>query len=195
MIVSDGNRGTERGGVGVHPYVRLARLTVERLLKRETLPVSGREVDENGGAGDGLWNVERACFVSIKTLRGALRGCIGTILPVHPTLDREIISNAVSSSTRDPRFPPMTASELDAVTLSVDVLSLPERVADRNTLDPAVWGVIVSKDGLRGVLLPDLEGVETVELQIGIAAQKAGIRDLNGITIERFRVDRYKEKE
>ncbi|MDR1874079.1 MAG: AmmeMemoRadiSam system protein A [Synergistaceae bacterium] len=175
----------------LHPYVKLARLTVERLLKGGALPASGSEVDADAA----LWNIGRACFVSIKTLRGDLRGCIGTILPVSPTLDREIVSNAVAASTRDPRFRPMVASELDAVTFSVDVLSLPEPVPDRSALDPAVWGVIVSKGGLRGVLLPDLEGVDTVERQIGIAAQKAGIGNLNGIAIERFRVDRYKEAE
>ncbi|MDR3264428.1 MAG: AmmeMemoRadiSam system protein A [Synergistaceae bacterium] len=193
MSCSDGDRNNGDESAGVHPCVRLARLTVRRLLEGGALPVSWREADESAGADEGLWNVERACFVSIKTLRGDLRGCIGTILPAHPTLDREIISNAVAASTRDPRFRPMSAPELDAVTFSVDVLSLPERVADRSALNPAVWGVIVSKGGLRGVLLPDLEGVDTVEQQLGIAAQKAGIRDLNGIAIERFRVDRYKE--
>ncbi len=173
----------------VHPYPRLARLTVERLLAGKPLPASGTEVD----ADSGLWEAERACFVSIKTLRGDLRGCIGTILPVHPTLDREIVSNAVSASTRDPRFQPMIAAELSGVAFSVDVLTLPEPVSDIGALDPAVWGVIVSKGGLRGVLLPDLEGVETVERQLDIAARKAGIWDLNGAEIERFRVDRYPE--
>ena len=168
----------------MHPYVRLARVTVSRLLRGEPLPKSGVEI----ASGD--WNVERACFVSIKTLCGALRGCIGTILPTQPGLDREIIANAVAASTQDPRFPPMTSTELDKVTFSVDVLSLPEPVADRGELDPAVWGVIVTKGWQRGVLLPDLEGVDTVERQLDIAAQKAGIRSLDGTTLERFRVDR-----
>jgi AmmeMemoRadiSam system protein A len=171
----------------MHPYVQLARVTVSRLLRGKPLPKSGVEI------ASGEWNVERACFVSIKTLRGALRGCIGTILPTQPSLDCEIIANAVAASTRDPRFPPMTATELDNVTFSVDVLSLPEPVADRSGLDPAVWGVIVTKGWQRGVLLPDLEGVDTVEQQLDIAAQKAGIRSLDGATLERFRVDRYKE--
>ena len=174
----------------VHPYVRLARVTVERLLNREALPVSGADVD---GAAE-LWNMERACFVSIKTLTGSLRGCIGTILPTQSGLDLEIIGNAVVASTRDPRFPPMTSPELKEVTFSVDVLSLPEPVSDRGQLDPSVWGVIVSQGMRRGVLLPDLEGVDTVEEQLGIAARKAGIGKLDsGVTIERFRVDRYKE--
>ncbi|MDR1730747.1 MAG: AmmeMemoRadiSam system protein A [Synergistaceae bacterium] len=171
--------------------MRLARLTVERLLKGGPLPVSGTEIE----ADPALWNLERACFVSIKKSNGDLRGCIGTILPVHPALDQEIISNAVASSTRDPRFPSMSASELGGVTFSVDVLTLPEPVSSLDELDPAVWGVIVSKGHQRGVLLPDLEGVDTVERQIGIAAQKAGIRNLDNISVERFRVERYKESD
>jgi AmmeMemoRadiSam system protein A len=163
------------------------------------LGLKGFGTQENLGNGDlwndDLWNLERACFVSIKTLRGDLRGCIGTILPTQPRLDLEIVSNAVAASTRDPRFPPMTASELEGVTFSVDVLSRPEFVSDRKELDPSVWGVIVSRGMLRGVLLPDLEGVDTVEQQLDIAARKAGIRRSEGFTIERFRVDRYKERE
>lgn len=174
-----------------HPYPRLARLTVDHLLKNQPLPSSGIEVAEEKS----LWNEPRACFVSIKTKRGDLRGCIGTILPVQTSLDREIIANAISASTRDPRFSPMTAAELDNVVFSVDVLSLPETITDRTMLDPAVWGVIISKNGRRGLLLPDLEGVDTVEQQIDIAAQKAGIDDLNGAAFERFRVDRYTESE
>ena len=174
----------------VHPYVKLARVTVERLLNGEAPPVSGADVESSVE----LWNKERACFVSIKTLEGALRGCIGTILPTQSSLDLEIIANAVAASTRDPRFPPMTLPELEDVTFSVDVLGLPEAVSDRGELDPSTWGVIVTQGFRRGVLLPDLEGVNTVEEQLGIAAQKAGIMKLDsGMTIERFRVDRYKE--
>jgi AmmeMemoRadiSam system protein A len=175
-----------------HPYVQLARAAISRLLLGDPLPT--RSVVDTDREDDVLWEVERACFVSIKTLHGDLRGCIGTILPTQPSLDLEIISNAVAASTRDPRFPPMKASELGDVTLSVDVLSLPEPISDRSALDPAVWGVIVSRGVLRGVLLPDLEGVDTVEQQLGIAARKAGIRRIDdAVTIERFRVDRYKE--
>ena len=173
----------------VHPYVKLARLTVTRYLSGDHTPPEGAEVE----ADETIWNLKRACFVSIKTLRGDLRGCIGTILPSYPSLDREIAANAVSASTRDPRFPPMRANELDGVTFSVDVLTLPEPVESVSELDPKVWGVIVSKGFQRGVLLPDLEGVESVKQQLEIAASKAGIYDMNGVKIERFRVDRYKE--
>lgn len=174
-----------------HPYARLARRTVERLLHNQPIPLSGIEVDSD----ESLWSAPRACFVSIKTKRGDLRGCIGTILPAQISLDQEIIANAISASTRDPRFNPMTAAELNNVLFSVDVLSLPEPITDIKMLDPAIWGVIVSKNGRRGLLLPDLDGVDTAEQQLDIAAQKGGIMNLNGAVIERFRVDRYKETE
>ncbi|MDR1650911.1 MAG: AmmeMemoRadiSam system protein A [Synergistaceae bacterium] len=174
--------------MNAHPYVTLARRTVERYLAGEALP-GGAEIDPRSE----LWSVKRACFVSIKTLPGDLRGCIGTVVPLRPSLDVEIIENAISSSTRDPRFPPMTSSELSGVSFSVDVLGVPESVGDSASLDPKKWGIIVSKGALRGVLLPDLEGVDTVAEQIGIAARKAGIYDIAGISIERFAVTRYKE--
>jgi AmmeMemoRadiSam system protein A len=173
-----------------HPYVVLARRTVERWLSGELVPPNGLEVDPDVS----LWNPRRACFVSIKTVSGNLRGCIGTITPAQPSLDREIIGNAISSSTRDPRFPAMRSSELDGVVFSVDVLGEPERISDRNALDVKVWGVIVSKGMRRGVLLPDLEGVDTISGQIEIACRKAGIRDMDGIVIERFSVERYPER-
>ena len=172
-----------------HPCARLARETVTRLLEGRPLPASGPEA-----APSELWAERRACFVSIKTRSGALRGCIGTLAPSQRSLDREIIANAVSASTRDPRFPPMTREELPGVLFSVDVLSEPEPVTDLADLDPGEWGVIVSKDGRRGILLPDLEGVDTVEEQLAIAARKAGIAELRGASVERFRVDRFKER-
>jgi AmmeMemoRadiSam system protein A len=185
--------GENAGGPsnGLHPYVRLARRTVARLLEGASLPESGLAID---GRPE-LWAMKRACFVSIKTLRGDLRGCIGTILPTQPDLGLEIIANAVSASTRDPRFPPMTAPELGGVKFSVDVLTPPEP-ASRDRLDPKTWGVIVTQGWKRGVLLPDLEGVDSVELQLSIAAQKAGIQDFraDGVHIERFRVERCREE-
>ncbi|MCR5346638.1 MAG: AmmeMemoRadiSam system protein A [Fretibacterium sp.] len=176
--------------------VRLARETVTRLLSGRPLPESGDEVVPSP-----LWKERRACFVSIKQKSGALRGCIGTLSPTWPSLDREIIENAVLASTRDPRFPPMKAGELAGVVFSVDVLSEPEPVEGMSQLDPKIFGVIVSRGMRRGVLLPDLEGVDTVEQQVAIAAQKAGLYspaspggfDPDGMQFERFRVERHRE--
>ncbi len=167
--------------------VILARETVRRLLTGEDLPQSGNEVVESD-----LWSSRKSCFVSIKKTNGELRGCIGTLSPVCESLDKEIIANAVSSSTRDPRFPPMTSRELDDVVFSVDVLSEPEAISSPSELDVKKFGVIVSQGYRRGVLLPDLEGVDSVGQQIQIAAMKAGIRDLSNIELERFEVVRYR---
>lgn len=172
-------------------YPRLARLTVEKYLageKPDDALWQGLEADP------ALWAPSRACFVSIKTADGALRGCIGTIFPAQPNLAREIMANAVSAATRDPRFPPMTAREAAEAVFSVDVLSPPEPIDSLDQLDPARWGVIVSRGPHRGLLLPDLEGVDTVEKQITIAAQKAGLRSLDGVSLERFSVTRHQEK-
>ena len=171
-----------------HPYVVLAVETIRRHLSGEPPLSGGTDIDRDTS----LWELKRACFVSIKTLAGDLRGCIGTIEPQHSSLDLEIMANAISASSRDPRFPPMTLAELSGVLFSVDVLSKPERVSDIGSLDPARWGIIVSKGMRRGVLLPDLDGVDTVHMQIEIASRKAGILGADGITIDRFSVDRYK---
>ncbi len=134
-----------------------------------------------------------ACFVSIKTNGVDLRGCIGTIEPVHKTLAEEIIANAASAATRDPRFPPVAAAELPFLRYSVDVLSVPEP-AQLEELDPKIYGVIVEDEsGLRrGLLLPDLEGVSTVDQQVSIAARKAGIPTTATLRLFRFRVERFR---
>lgn len=171
-------------------YPRLARLTVARHLAAEE---TGDELWQDLGADPEIWADRQACFVSIKNADGSLRGCIGTIRPTQANLAREIMANAVSAATRDPRFPPMSAGELPGVFFSVDVLSLPEPVSSLEQLDPAVWGVILSRGDRRGLLLPDLDGVDSVEKQLSIAAQKAGLSSLDGVRVERFSVSRYPE--
>ena len=174
-----------------HPFPCLARETVRRYLTGNASEQGFPQNDTPGG--DAVWDAQKACFVSIKTKTGDLRGCIGTILPVRPHLRQEIMANAIAAATQDPRFPPMTADELDNVDFSVDVLTTPEVITDLSSLDPAIWGVIITKGNRRGLLLPDLPGVNTVAHQIAIAAQKAGITDLEGAQFERFRVERYPE--
>jgi len=135
----------------------------------------------------------KACFVSIKTVGGELRGCIGTVVPVFPSIGEEIVSNAYSAACKDPRFMPVAWNELLNCRISVDVLDEPEPITDLSLLDPKVFGVIVEKGSRRGVLLPDLDGVETVEKQLGIALSKAGIGSAEGVRISRFRVSRFSE--
>ncbi|HAL29269.1 MAG TPA: AMMECR1 domain-containing protein [Coriobacteriia bacterium] len=166
-----------------HPSapVALARRTIETFLREHRI-ISPPEPE-------GLLQERRGAFVSLHR-HGELRGCIGTIAPTTPSLAEEIVHNAIQAATADPRFPPMTADELDDLEISVDVLGTPEP-ASMEDLDPSIYGVIVSADWRRGLLLPDLDGVDTAEQQVAIARQKAGIGPDERITIERFRVDRY----
>jgi AmmeMemoRadiSam system protein A/AmmeMemoRadiSam system protein B len=167
----------------------LARKAVETFVR------DGQMIDIPRSS-DPLLQERAGCFVSIKTRDGELRGCIGTIEPVKDELAEEVISNAVNSATRDPRFPPIKQSELPNLYFSVDVLSASEP-AELEELDPKVYGVIVEDEsGLRrGLLLPDLQGVETAAQQVDIAARKAGIPSGVPLKLSRFLVRRYREVE
>ena len=136
------------------------------------------------------WMRPAGAFVCIK-IGGRLRGCVGTYLPREASLVKEIMRNAVGSATGDPRFQPITADELDTLAFTVDVLEPPEKVTDLGELDPEIYGVIVRAGARTGLLLPDLEGVETVGQQITIAKQKAGIAPEEPAEIFKFRVTRY----
>ena len=130
-------------------------------------------------------------FVSLKK-RGRLRGCIGTFVPTRECIALEIIENAISAAIRDPRFSSVYLSELEDISISVDILSQPETVHHVSELDPKQYGIIVSKGLRKGLLLPDLEGVDKVEKQLYIALQKAGIQPEEDYQIERFEVKRYR---
>ena len=165
-------------------YVSLARRSLESyILQREVLEVPADIPAE-------MKKVRAGAFVSIHE-HGKLRGCIGTTGPTTSCVAEEIIQNAVSASTRDPRFDPIEASELPWLEISVDVLGDPEEIASKDDLDVKRYGVIVTSGGRRGLLLPDLDGVDTVEDQISIAMQKAGIRKGEKIRLQRFEVVRH----
>jgi AmmeMemoRadiSam system protein A len=138
-----------------------------------------------------FYNRVAACFCSLKK-HGELRGCIGTLAPAAPSLGDEIARNAFAAAFRDPRFGPVTMSELDALAYSVDVLG-PSEPCERDGLDPRRYGVTVTAQERRGVLLPDLAGVETVDRQLAIALGKAGIAPGELFAIERFTVSRFGE--
>jgi AmmeMemoRadiSam system protein B/AmmeMemoRadiSam system protein A len=137
-----------------------------------------------------IFQEQAGVFVSLHKF-GNLRGCIGTFEPAHDNIAEEIISNAISAATRDPRFSPVTADELKHLDYKVDVLTSPEPVEDISQLDPKKYGVIVERDYRKGLLLPDLEGVDTAEQQIGICRQKAGIMPYEKVQLYRFEVKRY----
>ena len=168
----------------MHPLVALAKDTIERYVREHTVP----EVREEDLPAEG--RMRAGVFVSLK-VRGMLRGCIGTFQPQEPNVAAEIVRNAVSAATEDPRFSPVRPEELDGLEYSVDVLSPPEEVRGIAELDPNRYGVIVQAGRRRGLLLPDLEGVDTVEQQVGIAMQKAGIPEGTEVSLYRFEVKRY----
>lgn len=181
-------------------WVRLARLALEGRVRDGTRPDAaallgalGREGRLDEGARAELSGTRAGCFVSLHK-DGQLRGCIGTIAPTRASLAEEICANAVSAALHDPRFPPVSAGELGELVYDVDVLSEPEPVSGPGELDCRRYGVIVtSADGTRrGLLLPDLDGVDTVEEQLHVAARKGGV-DLaeEGVRLERFEVVRH----
>ena len=142
--------------------------------------------------GDPLLKEKKGCFVTLKK-DGHLRGCIGTIQPVRENLAAEIRHNAIAAATQDPRFWPVQADELPLINVSVDVLGDLEKVSGYDELDPYRYGVVVKRRGRVGLLLPHLEGVDTVEEQVRIAKQKAGIAEHEEVELWRFEVQRFFE--
>lgn len=165
-------------------YVRLARETIEYYVRTGRLP----KLPE--GLAEELCAHRAGVFVSIKK-DGQLRGCIGTIQAVQASIAEEIRHNAVSACSQDPRFSPVQPDELERLTVSVDVLGDTEPIASPAELDVKRYGVIVTNGFRRGLLLPNLEGVDTVESQIAIAKQKAGIRADEEVKLLRFEVVRH----
>ncbi len=165
--------------------VKLARLSLESYVNTGKYIKPGEELSEE------LLHIRAGAFVTLYK-DGRLRGCIGTIEPVQKNLAEEIIHNAVSAGTGDPRFEPVKKGELDQLIYSVDVLGKPEPIDSKEQLDPEKYGVIVSKGYKRGLLLPNLEGIDTVEEQLEIALRKAGISPGEKYMMERFQVVRHK---
>jgi len=166
----------------LHPVVALAKQAVEDYVRNGTVmaaEASSPEMRERAGV-----------FVSIHK-KGQLRGCIGTFEPTQADVAHETVSNAISAATRDHRFRPVTPRELDDLDYSVDILTHPEPVGDVSQLDARRYGVIVESGWRRGLLLPDLEGVDSPEQQIEICRMKAGIGPDEPVKLYRFEVRRY----
>ncbi len=165
-----------------HPLVRLAREAVESYVRDGTViapETSTPEMKEQAGV-----------FVSLHE-NDELRGCIGTFAPTRDNVAEEVVANAISAATHDPRFPPVAPEELSQLEYKVDILSRPEPVEDGSMLDSTRYGVIVECGRRRGLLLPDLVGVESVRQQIEICRMKAGIGPDEPVRLYRFEVKRY----
>lgn len=165
-------------------YVRLARKSLESYI------LQGEVIDIPDNLPDKMLLDKAGVFVSIHK-EGNLRGCIGTFLPTRENVALEIIYNAISASTKDPRFTSIKPEEFPFLEINVDVLSSPEDIESKDELDVKRYGVIVSSGSRRGLLLPDLEGVDTVDRQISIAMQKGGIYEGEEVKLQRFEVVRH----
>ena len=166
------------------PYVRLARASVENWVRYH------ERIDVPNGLPEEMLTRRAGAFVSLHR-HGRLRGCIGTIMATEENVAEEILQNAVSACSRDPRFSPVTPDELSTLEISVDVLGELESIDSSEKLDVKRYGVVVSHGRKRGLLLPNLDGVDTVEEQIRIARQKGGIREGEPYRLERFEVVRH----
>lgn len=167
------------------PLVELARQAIDAYVRKRAV-IDPVEIT-------GLQPRRAGVFVSLHLPDGSLRGCIGTFQPTRPTIEEEIVRNAISAATRDPRFYPVREEELEALDISVDVLGDPEEVSGLDDLDPKVYGIILqASDGRQALLLPDLEGVDTPEQQLRITARKGGIDpDRDSYRLFRFKVERH----
>jgi AmmeMemoRadiSam system protein A len=168
-----------------HPLVELARAAIEAYVKehRRLKPADAPVTIAGSPAG---------AFVTLHVASTHdLRGCIGTIQATEATLAQEVINNAISAATRDPRFPPVAPEELDDLEIDVSVLHAAEPIRSEAELDPKCYGVIVQHGWRRGLLLPDIEGIDDAETQVRYARMKAGISPREPVELFRFRVEKY----
>jgi len=169
-------------------YLQLAKETVETYIKE------GRIISPPKDLSKEMLTKKAGVFVSLHLKDGSLRGCIGTFVPTKKNLALEIIANAISSATQDPRFSPVTEKELPNLIYSVDILSASKTISKDKLSDPKKYGLIVStQDGRRGLLLPDLPGINTVEEQIKICRLKAGINPWEPVNYHIFTAERHAE--
>lgn len=166
---------------------QLARQVVEHFVQ------TGQKPEPPPTGLDDFRAQQAGVFVTLKTSDGQLRGCIGTIAPTCGNVLIETIQNAVSAASRDPRFRPVQPQELRQLSYEVSVLHAPEQIESTAALNPRKYGVIVASRGRRGLLLPDLEGIDTIEQQVSHAMYKGGIFPTEPIELYRFQVDKYQE--
>jgi len=198
QIKEAANKKLERNRLNAHLFVQIARETIQTYIldrsapkvtyEDETLLINGKKFDVESNKQ--ILNAQHGVFVSIKK-HGVLRGCIGTIAPTQKNTLSEIMKNAISACSKDYRFDPISHEELGLLTISVDVLSVLSRVDNLESLSPVTHGVVVISKNKMGVLLPNLEGINTVEEQLKIASNKGGftvddIDEIQSFTVERF---------
>lgn len=166
------------------PYIKLAEAAIyEYVMNKKKVQIPEDLPEE-------MLAEKAGTFVTLKK-DGDLRGCIGTLGPVRDSIAEEIIGNAISAASRDPRFPEVKPDELEDLVVSVDVLKEPEEIESIHQLDTEKYGVIVISGYRKGVLLPNIEGIDSPELQVSIALRKAGIYPNEPYELRRFEVIRH----
>jgi MEMO1 family protein len=165
----------------------LAQASVEFYVRERTIFPAPEQLPD-------FLNMRAGAFVSIKTVEGRLRGCIGSIEPIYQNVATEIIQNAIKAATADHRFEPVHSAELDLLIYSVDILSSPEPIFHLQGHDPKIYGLIIETETCRGVLLPNLEGIDTAEIQIAALRRKIGLPADLPVRMSRFSVNRYGKK-
>ncbi|MEA1926095.1 MAG: AmmeMemoRadiSam system protein A [Patescibacteria group bacterium] len=171
-------------------HITLAKKAVEKYVIENIIIEVSEDVPE------GMITRRAGVFVTIFK-NGDLRGCIGTYLPTRESIAREIILNAVAACSRDHRFDQVVENELAYLKYEVSILAEPRKIKDIQTHDPKKRGVlIISSDGRSGLLLPDLDGIETSEQQIEIASRKGGIDLLrDSVELFSFGVEKHTHKD
>lgn len=166
-------------------YVLLAKSAAESYVKEGKVITPPEDLPRD------FFERKAGVFVTIEKDK-ELRGCIGTYLPTKENIAKEIIDNAIAAATEDYRFGPIQSEELDSLSYTVYLLNQPEQIKDVNELNPKSYGIIVRAGMKSGLLLPDLEGVDTVEQQLSIACQKAGINPAKEkVSVYRFTVEKH----
>ena len=166
-----------------HPLVLLAMQSVKFQLEK------GRPLPCPNPLPDGMQQ-QAGTFVSIKK-NNLLRGCIGTIQPKYGNVAEEVIQNAIKAMSEDPRFPAVEIHELKELTFSVDVLTIPEKIKDTVSLDVKRYGLIVQYENKKGLLLPNLKNIETIDQQLKVCLKKGGIKATDNYELYRFEVKRF----
>lgn len=173
----------------MNPYVLLAKEAVEKYIEEREIVSPPKDLPKE------FFERKAGVFVTIEK-DGRLRGCIGTYLPVQDNIAEEIIKNAIAAAEEDYRFGAVKKTELPELSYMVYILDKPEKITDLNELDPKKFGVILKAGSKCGLLLPDLEGVNTVAEQLAICCQKGGIAlKQDNVEIQRFTVEKHEENE
>jgi AmmeMemoRadiSam system protein A len=170
----------------MNQYVKLAKKAVE------TLVINDEAISPPPNLPPEMLKNKAGVFVTLIKNQ-ELRGCIGTYEPTKPNIAEEIINNAIAAATTDFRFPQITKEELKDLSYTVYILERPVQVKSLDELDPKKYGVLIkSSTGKSGLLLPDLDGIDTVEKQLSAVCYKCGI-DLKEekVVLCRFGVKKY----